>query len=167
MTLWERVTEYFFNFFHRNIVDLSADKFTEGFGTGYAKAYNREEIMGKLEVIENRLDKLAERKEPQKWDGVDQNAIIDARQGRDGTLLVYIGGELIDKERLMQLKGELEAWRRTDLYRIMGETIKGKAIQKIVIESKSWEEDIAGKMMLHNLGIERSIMDTIEKAKIS
>jgi hypothetical protein len=38
-TTWERIRRLFFELFKENISDLSADKFTQGFGDGYTVGF--------------------------------------------------------------------------------------------------------------------------------
>lgn len=40
-TLWDKVRLFLFGFFKEDIQDLSEDKFTKGFGEGYAAGYDR------------------------------------------------------------------------------------------------------------------------------
>ncbi len=36
---WDRIRLFFFNFFHNDIIDLSQDKYTQGFGDGYRTGF--------------------------------------------------------------------------------------------------------------------------------
>lgn len=39
---WDKVRMFFFHFFHNDIVDLSQDKYTQGFSDGYVKGREHE-----------------------------------------------------------------------------------------------------------------------------
>jgi hypothetical protein len=38
-TLWEKIRYWFFTFFHQDILDLSQQKYTQGFADGYKTAF--------------------------------------------------------------------------------------------------------------------------------
>lgn len=38
-TWWDKIRLFFFHRFHQDIIDLSQDKFTQGFSDGYKKGY--------------------------------------------------------------------------------------------------------------------------------
>lgn len=40
-TTWDKIRLFFFHFFHEDIIDLSSDQYTKGFGEGYAAGYKQ------------------------------------------------------------------------------------------------------------------------------
>ena len=40
-SVWDRVRGWFFNKFHEDIIDLSQDKYTQGYGDGYKAGWAR------------------------------------------------------------------------------------------------------------------------------
>ncbi len=38
-TTWEKIRYWFFGFFHQDILDLSSQKYTQGFADGYKEGY--------------------------------------------------------------------------------------------------------------------------------
>ncbi len=38
-TWWDKVRLFFFNFFHADIMDISSQKYTQGFGDGYKAGF--------------------------------------------------------------------------------------------------------------------------------
>lgn len=74
-----------------------------------------------------------------------------------------MGGELITNEEIANLKQEVILLRQTRIWKIFQETLRQYAIEKAFNDSKSWEEVLAGKMMMHNLGVMQTIVDLIEK----
>ncbi len=44
---WDRVRLFFFNFFHNDIIELSQDRFTQGFADGYKAGWDRVESLRK------------------------------------------------------------------------------------------------------------------------
>ena len=53
-SIWDRIRLFFFSFFRNDIVDLSQDKFTQGFGDGYQKGFEHgvqaEKSRSKVEI---------------------------------------------------------------------------------------------------------------------
>jgi hypothetical protein len=83
----------------------------------------------------------------------------------DKTGIVRLNGEQVSKDELRQLKTEARALQSFKLWQIMTETLKQKAIEKAVITSTDFEQVLSGKLMLHNIGIQKSIIQVVEKAK--
>ena len=73
----------------------------------------------------------------------------------------YINQEPITKPIAMQLKQEAGLWKSTMLYDVIVETIKQEAMTKAVTLSKNWDEVLAGKAMLLNLGIIKNVINRL------
>ena len=80
--------------------------------------------------------------------------------------IVKLNGEQLAKEEVRQLKTEAIAIQKFRLWTIMQETLKQKAIEKAVVQSTNFEQVLAGKLMLHNLSLQKSIVSVIEKIKV-
>jgi hypothetical protein len=93
------------------------------------------------------------------------NASIDPKQiltiGKDGKM--YLGGSLVTDVEQGSLKSEAIALKNMKLWSIFQETIKDKAIRTMVTESKNFDDMKSGKLMLHNLDILNTIVDTALK----
>lgn len=85
----------------------------------------------------------------------------------DRTGVVKLGGEQISKEELRRLKAEAAAMREFALWKVMTETLKQKAIEKAVVNSTDFEQVLAGKLMLHAVGIFESVIKAVERAKLT
>lgn len=81
---------------------------------------------------------------------------------KEGILL--LGSPITDME-LKSLQEEVRALKQFRIWKIMQETIRHKAIEKGITLSTQWEEVLAAKMMLHDLGIMKSVVDAIEGYK--
>ena len=79
------------------------------------------------------------------------------------TGIPYINQEPITKDKMIQLKSEAGLLKSMYLYAIIQESIRQEAVTKAVTHSKSWEEVLAGKMMLTNLAIIKKIINTISE----
>lgn len=149
---------------HEELNDEKADAFTSGFGDGYKKGFADAE-----ELTKQRMEfqaKFNPQSEKTKLDLlINPDHILDAKKTTDG-LVLYLNGRQLEPEEIGRLKGEMDLLRPTLLWSIMSETVKQKAIVKAVLDSKEWEETLAGKMMLHVVGLQLSILDLIEKAII-
>lgn len=96
----------------------------------------------------------------------DELSVIAAKLDKANRIRIFIGGKLADKSELQRLKQEAELLLSSHLWSILTETVKSKAIDQSLRESKTWEEVLSGKMMLHNLGLLESTVRAIEKAAI-
>lgn len=80
--------------------------------------------------------------------------------------IAYLNKEPLNKEKAFQLKQEAGLLKSMDIWDVIQETIKKEALVKGITHSKNWEEVLAGKMMLHNLGIIKSIIDKIQNIDV-
>lgn len=78
---------------------------------------------------------------------------------------VFLNGKSITDIEVKELKAEVKAFKNFKLWRILQETIRQKAIEKSVLQSKNFDEVVAGKMMIHNIGIIKSIVELIDNYK--
>lgn len=87
------------------------------------------------------------------------------------TGLVQLNGQQITSLELKNLKSEVRALKDFSIWKIVLATLREKAIEKAVLTStdlyslKGNEQVLAGKMMIYNLDIIKTIIDKIEKAK--
>lgn len=93
------------------------------------------------------------------WSVVDPTQVLVVGQDRKMTL----GGEVITEIELKNLKAEVKALKNFRVWRIFQETIKQKAIEMGFVKADNWEQTMSGKMMLHNLGILRSVVEVLEQ----
>jgi len=151
-----------FHLFHEELLDYGQEKFTQGFGDGYKKG--REEMQQKLNESQEFWTKYNEQMQPLKLDWqVDLHEVLDLRKDAKGIPHFFIGGKKVEGAQLQELKAEAITWLKSGLWSIIMETIKQKALEKATIESTQWEHTLAGKMMLHDLGLIRSIVEGLEK----
>jgi hypothetical protein len=138
--------------------------FDMGYREGYLKAKIESEI--DIQVSEDLIDRLEQRVSEMKsvW-FVNKSKVLVVEPS--GT--ITIGGNPMTKQELAILKSEVQTFRNFSYWKIVEETIKQKAIEKSVVSSNVTDikeqnlELLAGKMMIHNLGIIKSIGDLIEK----
>lgn len=76
---------------------------------------------------------------------------------------IYLGGTLITEKEVQNLQQEIKALESFKIWGVFQETIKQKAIEKGLNLATTWEETLSAKMMLHNLGIMRSITTALIK----
>lgn len=77
-----------------------------------------------------------------------------------------LGDHELTKRELELLKAEVSAWQAGQLWRIMQETVKEKAIEKGFYQSTDFEQTAFGKAMVHNLGIQSSILKIIDDMRL-
>lgn len=95
---------------------------------------------------------------PWDWSPVEPLDVIVVTKERQLT----IGGEPVTEVQLKNLQAEVKALKTFHLWRIMQETVKNRAVESGFIKAENWEQTMSGKMMLHNLGILRSIVEVLE-----
>lgn len=85
---------------------------------------------------------------------------------------ILLNGEQITLQELKNFKSEVRALKDMQVWRIVQNTIRQKAIEKAVLTStdlyslKGNEQILAGKMMIWNLDVIKTIIDDIDKAKL-
>jgi len=86
--------------------------------------------------------------------------------------LVFLKGEQITERELLNLKSEIRSIKGMQFYDLVQNTIRAKAVEKAVLTStdlyslKGNEQVLAGKMMIYNLDIIKTLVEKIDKAKI-
>lgn len=97
----------------------------------------------------------------QEWFVQPEDVFIVNPQGN-----MFLGGNEMTKTEISNLQGEIKFIERSQLWKIMQETLRQKAIEKSVLNSTEWEQVLAGKMMIHSLGIFKSVMVLLKNYKI-
>jgi hypothetical protein len=96
---------------------------------------------------------------------VEVSQILEVKQ-KNNRVFVLLGKEELTESQIKQLKVEADLLQRSNLWRIMQETVKAKAMEKAFTQSTDWEQVLSGKLMVHNLGIMQSIVKLIDDLKI-
>jgi hypothetical protein len=92
-----------------------------------------------------------------KFDGIDTTQVLYVDKG-----VILLAGQPISEIEVQNLKEEVKALKNFRMWRILQETVRVKAIEKGLLNATNWEETLSGKMMLHNLGLLKSIVDVID-----
>lgn len=79
--------------------------------------------------------------------------------------LIYVNGTRISPEALAKLQSEVKFFKDTDLFRVLFGTPKEHAMRIMFEQSKSWDDMVAGKMLLYALDLQQKIMHSIERGK--
>jgi len=83
--------------------------------------------------------------------------------------IILLNGEQISDLEAKELKAEAKAIKNFRLFKILQETLRQKGIEKSVLHStdlsstKGNEAVLGGKMMIHAIGVQKSIVDVLEK----
>lgn len=77
--------------------------------------------------------------------------------------IIMLDGEVANDTEINNLMSEAKWLLTTRLYKVLTATLKKQAQQKMFNESKSWEDMIAGKMMLHSVGVIENIIKILTK----
>lgn len=82
------------------------------------------------------------------------------------TKQVLLFGQPISDIELKSLKEEAKALKTFRIWRIMQETLKHHAVQDGFLNALNWEQTLAGKMMVHSLGVIASIANLMERYEV-
>ncbi len=109
----------------------------------------------------SKTPKKREKSQPKAWEWspVDLNQVLTVTQDRK----ILLGSEVITETELRNLQGEAKALKNMRIWLILQETVRQKAIEMGFVQAETWERTMSGKMMLHNLGILKSIVETLIK----
>jgi hypothetical protein len=77
-------------------------------------------------------------------------------------VIIMLDGEQVSVAEHNALVNEARYLAETQLYKVITGTLRHQAQRKMFEESKSWEDMIAGKMMLHSIGIIENIVKTLK-----
>jgi hypothetical protein len=80
--------------------------------------------------------------------------------------ILYLGTDQMSDAEIVTMQDEIKYIERSRFWQIIQETLRQKAIEKSLLKSTDWEQVLAGKMMIHSLGIFKSIMTIIKHYKI-
>ena len=88
---------------------------------------------------------------------VDLNKIVALDKARG---IVYIGGQKVTPERLMNLKSEAQFLMQSELWHLIYETPKELAQRAMFVNSESLDDMKKGKSILYTLSTQKNIVDT-------
>jgi len=156
---WDRLRLKLFNLFHRDIVDLSQDKYTQGFSDGYVMGRKHE----KEDVSRHAESMLDVPTIKSVWTEFPLLVDIDKVLTINGNK-VLLNGEVVPKEKVENLKMETVMFGNSLLWDIMTNTIKHQA-EKIGWEKSQNTDDLMhAKMMVRTIDIQTNIINKIKNA---
>ena len=158
LTTWERVKLWAFKHFHEEITDLSAEKYTSGFGEGYAVGFDHAKELARAHTC----PVLEPSTQPIPLDyQVDLHKVFEVTKERK----MMLGGRILEPNEIAEFQSQAVVLSQIPLWCIMQETLKQKGIEKAVLQSTTWEETLAGKMLIHDVGLRNSILDVLKSYK--
>lgn len=124
---------------------------------------DRELLNRRVRMLTDEIDRL---KSPNSW-LVDPESVFSISK----TGLIMLNGAQITDRELKNLKSEVRALRDFELFKVLQNTLRQKAVEKALLSStdlyslKGNEQVLAGKMMIWSLDIIKTIVNDIDKAK--
>ncbi len=87
---------------------------------------------------------------------VDEEAVVrlDKKTGS-----ITVGGRRIDEARLLNLKSEAEFLLKSDIWKVIYETVKESAQESMFVKSESLADLQKGKSMLYTLSSQLNILN--------
>ena len=142
---------------------LVKNKLLEEYNIGYALGLTQGKEQGKKfqkEVDDELVDKLVADRFSEKNLTLNVNNLVYASPSGN----LYVAREILTAIEIKALKEEVDYIKNSRLYKIFNELVRDQAIKKSVLNATEWEHVLAGKMMIHNLGILNWIIERVEKA---
>ncbi len=97
------------------------------------------------------------------WTDLDsQDILLVSKEGA-----IFLGGEKLTQQDLTNLQAEIKSLKQFKIWRILQETLRHKAVEKAITQSENWEQVLSGKMMLHSLGVMKSVVHVLEHKVIN
>lgn len=93
---------------------------------------------------------------------VDYKSVITVN---NKTGKVFIGKEEIDEARLVNLRNEADFLSKTEIWKLLSETIRYYAYEKMFIKSESLNDLMSGKMWLFHLDTQQKILEMFKNYK--
>ncbi len=97
-------------------------------------------------------------KKSPEWTDLDSRDILLV--SKEGA--IFLGGEKLTQADVQNLQQEIKSLKQFRIWRILQETLRHKAVEKAITQSENWEQVLSGKMMLHALGVMKSIVHVLE-----
>lgn len=105
----------------------------------------------------NSLKKTPKKPQAPSWNPIDPLEVITVTKDHD----IFLGSSKITDIEMKNLQQEAKVLKNFRLWKVLQETVRQKAVEKGVVESTNWEQTLSAKMMLHNLGILKSIVEVL------
>lgn len=147
------------NWLYRKILSKSAQEMRkESYDKGYS--HGKDELNDKINWVVN------QKYSSQNWLVNPDEVLTVDDKGR-----AFINGKIATNLEIKELQAEAKGLRSFRLYKIIQETLRQKAIEKAVLTSDSTvlrdvnPELMSGKLMIHDLGIIKSIVDLLADYK--
>jgi len=159
-TTWDKVRSWFLrHLFPQDLIDEKAGSHTQGFADGhrYGVLAERERTQNTIRALQDEIERLRTSAAVLPLTAaVKTTDVIETHDGK-----VWLGGEEITGPESQQLQEEALHLKEMRLWSVLTNTTAHKAVDKAVLKSTTWEENLAGKLMLHTIGIFRSIVDVL------
>lgn len=94
--------------------------------------------------------------------GIDEKSVLTVDENRG---LIFIGGEQIDDARMLNLKSEAEFLLKSDVWKVIHETVKHIAQKAVFIDSESLADLQKGKSILYTLSTQSNILKKLVSYK--
>ncbi len=150
---WDKQRLKLFHLFHNDIIDLSQDKFTQGFSDGYA--------MGRKHEKAAQADNVQVEVIPRELPPIDLGHVLTS----DKTGHLYLNGVLVDQKLQKDLVHEASLIRNTRIWDILSNTLKQNAQLTMFNHSKDMQDLMNGKTILYTIDTQENIIKSIERSR--
>lgn len=92
---------------------------------------------------------------------IDYKSVITV--SKEGFL--FIGKERIDESRLANLRSEAEFLEKSDIWKLLNETMRYSAYEMMFTKSKSIDDLMSGKMWIYHISTQQKILEMLKSSK--
>jgi len=97
---------------------------------------------------------------------IEEKYIITQVTLENGRGYYLLNGKKIDVAYLGKLKQEASILKETELWKIFDNTLRSHAHKMMFVKSETFDDVMAGKLMLYNLDIQKKIVDTLAEIQL-
>ena len=156
---WDKIRIRLFHIFHNDIVDLSQEKYTQGFSDGYVKGREHQR-----EDSDKQIAAVLESRDPELTQFplvIDPEKVI--KSNAKGEL--FLNSIIVSQEKVETLKREVIMFKNSLLWEILSNTIAHQAEEAGWKRSESLQDLMNAKAMVRAVDIQKNIIINIENAK--
>lgn len=100
-----------------------------------------------------------------KTKAIDPNKVFYVGASTDGNTIYRLAGKKLPDNVASQLRAEAQVIKKMTLWKILTETLRHEAHQRMFEKMQTLEDSHYGKTMLHNIGVQEIIIDKLCEIK--
>lgn len=102
-----------------------------------------------------------------KTKAIDPNKVFYVGASTDGNTVYRLAGKKLPDNVASQLRTEAQVIKKMTLWKILTETLRHEAHQRMFEKMQTLDDSHYGKTMLHNIGVQEIIVDKLCEIRIN